>query len=90
MREISKVALRILAIYFLVEFLSSAFPQVFGIFSMGQSIGYMMTTTIILTQLIKLLAALYLWFAADKISEYLVDGKEEKLPKNWNRKVKMI
>ncbi|HKL76433.1 MAG TPA: hypothetical protein VJ881_10245 [Halanaerobiales bacterium] len=90
MKSISKVALRILAIYFLVEFLSSGFPQLFGIFRMGQSIGYMMTTTIILSQLIKLLAALYLWFAADKISNYLVNKKEEKLEKIDYQKLQII
>ncbi len=90
MKNISKVALRILAIYFLVEFLSSAFPQVFGIFSMGQSIGYMMTITIILTQLIKLVAALYLWFAEDKISNHLVNEKEEKLEKIDYQKLQIV
>ncbi|MGM0411659.1 MAG: hypothetical protein ACQEQF_12975 [Bacillota bacterium] len=90
MKNISKVALRILAIYFLVEFLSSGFAQLIGIFRMGQSIGYMMTTTIILTQLIKLLAALYLWFAAEIISDYLVDEKEEKLEKIDYQKLQII
>lgn len=77
MRGIAKISINILALYLLIEFITESIPQIFGIINSAQLMKTGMISGILVTQLLKLIIALYLWFSAEKLSSFIISNKNE-------------
>jgi len=91
MKGIAKISVKILSIYFFVEFITQGIPQIFGIFKMRQEIGEGLVIGIIISQLLKLLIAVYLWYFAEKLSIRIMGNiKNESIKEINYRKLQLI
>ena len=84
MKGIAKIAVKLLSLYLLTEFITEGIPQIFGFFYSGQSMRAGMIAGIIVAQLLKLIIALYLWYSADMLSNFILGNIEESLIKDIN------
>ena len=84
MKGIAKISIRILSLYLLIEFITESIPQIFGIINSGQSMKIGIIVGIIITQTLKLIIAIYLWFSAEKLSSFMISNKNEGPIKNIN------
>ena len=84
MKGIAKISINILAFYLLIEFITESIPQIFGIINSAQLMKTGMISGILVTQLLKLIIALYLWFSAEKLSSFMISNKNKDPIKNIN------
>lgn len=90
MKDISYISVKLLAIYFLVEFISEGIPQIIGVFSSRPVIETKIILGLVAALLIKLLISLYLWNYAEKISKLITSNIEEGVLKNKDYKTLQI
>ena len=76
MKSITKLSIKLLSIYFLIEFISTSIPTIFGfIFSnTGQPMNIVMI--VITAHIIKLIITIFLWYFADKLSNIMINDEK--------------
>ncbi|MGM0446105.1 MAG: hypothetical protein ACQEQH_06830 [Bacillota bacterium] len=77
MKEIAKLAIKIMAIYFFIDFINESFNQIFWIFNSGSKVRIYIIFGTITALLIKLIISLILWFKADLISNSIINKEDE-------------
>lgn len=86
LKGITEIVVKILSIYFVIEFITEGIPQIFGIFYSGQSMRAGMIAGIIIAQLLKFIIAVYLWYSADMLSNFILGNIKENALKDINYK----
>lgn len=86
-RGLAKLSIKILAIYFLIEFITDGVLQIYGILNSSQLIKNGIVVGIIITHFIKLVVSLFLWFFAENISNHIINDHQEKLIELDNYKI---
>ena len=84
MKGIAKITIKILSLYLLIEFITESIPQIFGIINSGQSIRTGIIVGILIAQILKFIFALFLWFSAEKLSNFMISNKNKDPIKNIN------
>ena len=78
MKNFAKLSIKILSIYFLVEFISTSIPNIMGLLftNIGRSMKIGMYI-LITSYLIKLIVALFLWYYSDKLSNIIFKDEND-------------
>jgi mannose/fructose/N-acetylgalactosamine-specific phosphotransferase system component IIC len=91
MKNIAKLSIKVLSIYFLVDFISTSIPVIFGLLGHIRRGTFWGTFAIIAGYLIKIIIPLYLWYSADKLSNIIIKSKEDKSLENIDyKKIQII
>ncbi len=78
MKSLAKLSIKILSIYFLVEFISISIPNIMGLLFTNTGRSMKMGMFIIITaHLIKLIVALFLWYSSDKLSNIIFKDEND-------------
>src|SRR5690554_4035335 len=91
MKDTAKIFLKVLSIYYLVEFITKGLPQVFGLINSGSKINISIILGIVISHFLYLFIAILLWYGADKIVNYMVRNEGNDSSKRINyQKIHLI
>lgn len=79
MKGIARLAIKILSLYFLIEFISEGIPQIIGIINSRGSLDNEMIIVFLFVHVLKFIFIIFLWFFAEWLSDKFFCDQDEKI-----------